>query len=215
MNPLFALLCACPPAAEPGDVDQLSCAEDFGQIQKIILQRRYSSGTTENEIAIASATLEATWVALQAAADSTKVVWSNTVGEPANTPGAALTFGSGNQVPNGIPVVTGREASPFTMLMYSHTQVIAAQMKAWQCEEASVFFINADGQIAGRIDDQDTPAQFSGFPIQLNSMFVGDKQFGGFGEPDRNALQFSLKPNWSDDFYIVTPVFDALAGIYG
>ena len=212
----YALLCACPRPTEPGDISQLTCIEDFGQIQKIILQRRYSSGTTENTIAFAADAVEllATWQALQQATDGTKVVWSNTLGEPTNTPGAPITFGSGNQVPNGVPIVTGRESTAFNALMYSHTQAIVKQMKEWQCEEAAVYFVNADGQIAGKADDLDSPSTLQGFPIQLQSFFVGDKQFGGFGEPDRNALQFSLKPNWSDDFYVVTPQFDALAGIY-
>lgn len=217
MISIFSLLCACPIATEPGDIAQLTCVEDFGQIQKAILQRTFSTGTTLNQIAIANAGLLATWQALQSASNSTKVVWTNSLGDPQSTPGAAITFGSGNQVPNGAPIVRGSEPTAMAFTMYSWTQAIVAQLKAWRCEEASVYFINQDGQIGGFIDSQSSPAQFRGIPIVRNTMHVGDKQFGGFGEPDRNAFQFSLKPNWSDNFYVVTPAanFDALAGIYG
>jgi len=216
MTPLFALLCACPPAAEPSDITQLTCPEDFGQIQKAILQRRYSTGTTHNEIAFAGVTLEATWQALVDASNSTKAQWTNRLGDVVLTPGAALEFGSGNQVPNGASINRGSDPTVATALLYSWTQVIIAQMKLWRCEEASIFLINQDGLIAGHIDDPASPAQFRGFPIMLNTMHVGDKQPGGHGEPDRNAWGFKLAPNWSDNWYVVTPAatFDALAGLY-
>lgn len=216
MFPMFALLCACPVSAEPSDVDQLSCLEDFGQIQKVILQRRFSTGTTLNQIAFAGVTLEATWQALVDATDSTKVVWSNELGDPQSTPGEPLLFGSGNQVPNGAPQVVGEGFSQMAFVMYSYTQAIVKQMKNWGCELASVFFVNSAGQIAGHIDDPAAPANFRGFPIQKKTMFVGSKKFGGYGNPDSNVFQFSLPPNWSDNFYVVTPeaTFDALEGIY-
>lgn len=214
MNPLFALLCACPPEAEPQGISQLTCPEDFGQIQKAILQRTYSDGTTYNEITPANAILAASWEALVDANDSTKAVFTNTLGDPQGTPGAPITFGSGNQVPNGAPVNRGTEPTAMSFVMYSHTQVIIKEMKGWKCETASVFFINQDGQIAGQIDDPANPAQFRGFPIIANTMHVGDKQFGGYAEPDRNAWHFSLQPNWSDNFFVITPQFDALAGLY-
>lgn len=216
MISLFALLCSCPPAAEPSDISQLTCPEDFGQIQKAILQRTYSTGTTLNTIPIASVTLEATWQALVDAADSTKAQWTPTLGEPVVTPGAPLEFGSGNQVPDGAAINRGSDPTVAAFTLYSWTQVIVAQLKTWKCEEASVFFINQDGQIAGLVDNTTTPTTFRGFPIINNTMHVGDKQPGGHGEPDRNAWNFKLRPNWSDNWYVVTPAstWSALNGLY-
>ena len=45
------------------------------------------------------------------------------------------------------------------------------------------------------------PTAYRGVPVQ--SFFVGDKDFGGLTDPDSNALSFSMKPNWSDDFVII------------
>lgn len=217
MISILSLLCACPLASEPGDIAQLTCVEDFGQIQKAILQRTYSTGTTLNVIDIADAPTLAAWQALQGATNGTKAVWTNALGDPQGTPGAAITFGSGNQVPNGAPIVRGSEPTAMSFVMYSWTQAIVAQLKAWKCEEASIFLVNQDGQIGCLADNLSSPSTVRGIPIIKNTMHVGDKQFGGHGEPDRNAFQFSLKPNWSDKFYVVTPDagFDPLAGIYG
>lgn len=212
----FALLCACPVAAEPGDVSKLTCIQNFGQLQKVIMQRTFSTGTTLNTIAIAAsaAELQATWDALQNATDSTKVVWSNTIGDPTNAPGEAIVFGSGNQVPDGNPIVLGTNSTSFTSALYSYTQDIVVQMKAWRCEEVSFFLVNSKGQIGGLTDDHGTPTTFRGIPLVSQSMFIGDKQLGGQAEPDRNAFNWSFKPNWSDMFHVITPQFDALAGLY-
>jgi hypothetical protein len=213
MNPLFALLCACPPAAEPGGISKLLCEGDFSQIQKVIFQRTYN-GTVLNTMTPANALLAATWQALVDATDSTKVTWSNTIGDPQNSPGAPISFGSGNQVPGGIPIVKGEEPSTFTSVMYSHTQDIIEEMKAWRCEEASIFLVNELGQIGGLVDNHATPTTFRGIPIVKNTMFVGTKTLGGFGAPDTNAFNWSFGPNWSDKFSIINPSnFDALAGL--
>jgi hypothetical protein len=43
-------------------------------------------------------------------------------------------------------------------------------------------------------------------PIPIRSLFVGDKTFGGLEAPDSNAIQWTFLPNYSDDFFIVTPL---------
>jgi len=78
-------------------------------------------------------------------------------------------------------------------------------MKELKCEEISVYFINENQQIAGLTDDLGTPSTVRGFEIEAGTFFVGDKVFGGYEEADNNPIQFSMKPNWSDTFYVITP----------
>ena len=39
--------------------------------------------------------------------------------------------------------------------------------------------------------------------IPVGKFFIGDKNLGGFEEPDSNAIEWSFFPNWSDDLDIV------------
>ena len=45
--------------------------------------------------------------------------------------------------------------------------------------------------------------------IAGESLFSGDKTLGGFDAPDSNAIQFSFRPNWSDDLKVIACEFDA------
>lgn len=208
------MLCNCPLGAEIADIPTDDCLERLGQIQKIIIQRTKSGGTV-NKIVIATTNpnLEATWTALLAASDSTKVQVSPYIADVSTEDGGPREFGSGNQVQGGIPLTLGRNPSPFTAMMYDIKQTIISAMKTYECEkELSIFFINEAGAIIGKTDTPATPDTFYGFPIR--SFFISDKMPGGYDEPDKNSLRFSFLPNWSDGLHIVTPSdFDALSDL--
>lgn len=208
------MLCACPPAAAITDISSDDCKENIGQVQKIVLQRR-KDGANLNWIPIATSdpALLATWTALKAAVDNTKVQTTPFIQNPTSETGEAIEFGGGNQTISGIPLVVGRNASTFEAQFYQVKQAIIKEIKAFECEkELSVFLINEDGQIIGLTDDTTTPTQFRGIPIR--SFFVSDKRLGGFEEPDSNTVSWGFEPNWSDDLYIVEPTdFDALTQI--
>lgn len=211
-------LITCPLPTEPSDIFIDACPEDFGQVQKVILQRTYSSGSTKNGFVIASANpnLKASWDTYLAASDSTKAVQTPFVSNPENEPGGPVTFGGGNQTRNGIELVVGREPSPFNAVFYQTNSRSIKNLKTYEQESAnaalSVYLVDQYGRIGGTYDDIVTAANFRGIPIY--SFFVGDKGFGGFEAPDFNNLQWMFPPNWSDDFAIVTPSdFDALTDL--
>lgn len=164
-------------------------------------------------IATTNPNLLATWTALKAAADSTKVQVTPYIQDVNNEPGEAREFGGGNQTLGGIPITMGRNPSTLEAAFFDLKQKIAGELKQYECEkELSVFFVNEHGQIIGKTDDPDSPTTFRGFP--LRSFFVSDKKLGGFDEPDRNNLKMSFLPNWSDNLHRVTPTdFDALTDI--
>lgn len=200
-----SLLCTCPLGAAITDISAQICPEDFGQIQRIIFQRLYSTGTTKNKFTIASTNpnVQATWTTVETAADGTKAQFSPLLDNPQMEAGGKREFGGGNETRNGIPYVLGSEPASFTSSIARASQNIISEMKELMCENIAVYFVNESGQIAGLADDNTNATEF--YPIPVQSLFVGDKVFGGYEGVDTNALELMLPANWSDQFYIVTP----------
>lgn len=196
----MGLNCGCPAGASLPSIETPQCKETLGQIQKLVFQRTYHSGVLNT---IADPKTKASWSSLLTAEDGTKVVVTPFVENPSNEPGAKRTFGSGNQVLGGIPRTIGAEPTTFTGVFYALPQSVIKAMKQLQCEEVSVMFIDEYGRIAMQADTPDSPTKYSGFPCF--GLFVGDKKFGGLESEDENAIEFGLKPNWSDNLVIVTP----------
>lgn len=193
-------VCTCPAGASIASVPNASCASDFGQIQKIIFQRVFSSGTTKNSMTQANAKLLATWAAFFAAADGTKMVITPYVEAPTSEGGDAITYGGGNDTVGGITKVIGRNATKMSFVLRQMVQTIPAALKKLMCEIVGVYFVNGDGQIMG-LGDSDTNLS----PLPIDGLFVGDLKLNGLANPDENALSFSLRPNWSDDVVVITP----------
>lgn len=194
--------CSCPAGTAIASVPNASCPQDFGQIQKIIFQRIFSSGTTKNSMTQASAKLLATWTALFSATNGTKAVITPYVEAPTADGGDAITFGGGNDTVGGVTKVIGRNPVNMTFALRQIEQGIAKALKKLMCEIVGVYLVNGDGQIMGIGDSASTPNLY---PIPINSLFVGDLRLNGLDTPDENALSFSFNPNWSDDAVVITP----------
>lgn len=200
----MAITCGCPLDAALGDITINECSEDFGQIQKGALQRNFLSTGVQNSIA--DPTLLASWTALLTAADSSKVVPTPYINEPETEPGAAKTYGGGdNTTLGGVSEVIGAETTKFTGKIVAKSQQTIADMKAMQCENVGIWLFDEFGQIGCIVDDVDTPTKYYPIPIAYKSLFVGDKSFGGFDNPDYNMLQWEWNANYSDKFVIVKP----------
>lgn len=193
--------CGCPAGAHLADLAIAECKESFGQIQKIIIQRKYQSAGLLNKIADADIKSKTAMTALAAAADGTKIIISPYIQNPTTTPGEARTFGGGNQTLGGIEIVIGREPTPFEGVIYQEKQSTIAAMKTYSCEEIGVYLIDENGNIGAIADNVTTPANY--LPILIRSFFVGDKKLGGYEEPDSNAIKWSFLPNWSDKLVII------------
>jgi len=177
----MALFCACPPATAITSPDLQNCYEKVGQIQRLLFQRKYSTGTTLNSFTIATANpnVLASWTPLLGASDGTKVIQTPYVQNVEMTVGEPVEFGGG--------------------------EVEIDNLKDLMCEGLSVYFINENNQIIGLADDNDSATTFRGFPVAEETLFIGDKMLGGRTQPDMNQLRFQLAANWSDNLYIVTP----------
>lgn len=195
----MGLNCGCPAGAHLADLEIADCKESMGQIQKVLFQRVYKSAGTLNSMT--APTQKATYTPLLSAADGTKMIVSPYIQNPTSEPGAARTFGGGNQTLGGIEITIGREPTTFTAIIYQESQKTIAQLKQYMCENVGVYLIDENGNIGCIVDDIDNPTSYR--PIPIGKLFVGDKKLGGFEEPDSNTIEWSFFPNWSDNFYII------------
>lgn len=197
----MGLNCGCPAGAHLADLKIAECKESFGQIQKVIIQRKHGSAGVLNAIPADEIVTKTAMAALASASDGTKIIISPFIQNPTTTPGAARTFGGGNQTLGGVEIVIGREPTTFEGVIYQEQQATIKTLKSYSCEEIGVYLIDENGNIGAIADDPEKPTEYS--PIPIRSFFVGDKTLGGFEEPDSNAISWSFLPNWSDDLVII------------
>ena len=172
-----------PLAVSIEDIPIGTCAENFGQVQKVLFQRMNTSGVRNKlNASTADPKLKATWTALLASATSTKAVQSPFIQAPAFEPGASRNFGGGNETLDGIEIIVGREATSFTGVIRSQPQKTIKALKTYECEESCVALINAQGQIGLLCDDPDNITEY--YLIPISSFFVSDKMVGGLENPD-------------------------------
>jgi hypothetical protein len=200
-------LCTCPAAAALTTIPSAGCPESFGQIQKIAFQRlRKADGTKNSFTSQNSILLKASWTALMAASDGTKIVLSPYVQAPTNEAGSPRTFGGGNETLGGVEMIIGREPTTFSAVIRSVQQSVIKAMKDLQCEAQAdnlgVFLIDENGAVEC-VKDESAANTF--YPIPIRSLFVGDKSHGGLEAPDSNAIQFAFLPNYSDNLSIQVP----------
>lgn len=195
----MGLNCGCPAGAHIADLYIADCKESLGQVQKVAFQRVYKTAGELN--AVEDATKKASFASLFSAADGTKITVSPYIQGPTTEPGAARTFGGGNQTLGGIEITIGREPTTFAGVIYQESQKTIKQLKQYMCENVGVWLIDENGNIGCLVDDHDNPTKF--MPIPIGKLFIGDKKLGGFEEPDSNSIEWSFFPNWSDNLHII------------
>lgn len=195
----MGLNCGCPVGAHIADLENNECRESLGQIQKVAFQRVYQSAGVMN--AVTDPTKKASFTSLFSAKDGTKMVVSPYIENPTTEPGAARTFGGGNQTLGGVERIIGREPTTFSGIIYEESQSNVAKMKELQCENVGVWLVDENGNIGCLVDNHKNPTKY--MPIPIGKLFIGDKKLGGFEEPDSNTVEWSFFPNWSDKLYII------------
>ena len=167
-----------------------ACPEDVGQIQKLIFWRRGQSIAS-----LATALLEATWTALEVAADDTKAVMSPFVANVELPMSDPREFGGGNETQWGSPKRKGSASPVFSARMYQEDQDVITSLKQLACEPLDVLFINESNQLI--YNEGAVGAIVGGFEVIHSSFFISDKGVGGQDDADYNVITFNLKPNWS------------------
>lgn len=208
----MSLICQCPAASAISTIPAVTCPENFGQIQKVAFQRLRKADGTRNAMVgsgtpvAASIPLKATWTALLAAADGSKVVVSPYINAPADSGGDARMTSGGNDDLGGIPQVLGGNPVQFEGQLRGVPQSVIATMKELMCEAAAgnlgVFLFDENGKIEA-IQDKTTPTTY--YPIPIRALFIGSKIHGNFDAKDSNVIQWQYPDNYSDNLAIVTP----------
>ena len=203
----MSLICQCPAAAAITTIPAVTCPENFGQIQKVAFQRlKKADGTKNSFTSSASILLKASWTALMAAADGSKVVISPYINAPADSGGDARRTSGGNDDLGGISEVLGGNPVQFDGSLRGVPQSVIKVIKELMCEanagNLGVFLFDENGKIEA-IQDQTTATTF--YPIPIRSLFVGSKIHGNFDAKDSNAISWMYPDNYSDNLAIVTP----------
>lgn len=196
----MGLNCGCPAGRHLNDLVIDECKESFGQIQKVLFMRIYSSSGVKNTVTAENMKAKAKMTPLFTAADGTKIVISPYIQNPTTEPGDARTFGGGNQTLGGIEIVIGREPTTFSGVIYQEAQSVIKTLKSYSCEKIGVMLIDENGNI-GAIDANGTGKSYE--PIPVDKFFVSDKNLGGYEEPDSNTISWSFFPNWSDNLVLI------------
>ena len=207
-------LCACPAATALTTIPAATCAESFGQIQKVAFMRLKKADGTVNTFVDGSGTgidKKAAWTAKMALTDGGKAVISPYIQAPTQDGGDARTFGGGNETLGGVEIVIGRNPMNFSGVMRGVPQSIIKVMKELQCEaqgdNLGVILFDENGNIEAIKESVtvESTTTVSYKPIPIRSLFIGDKVHGGLEAPDNNAISWKFLPNYSDDLAIVQP----------
>lgn len=199
-------ICQCPAAAAITTIPVVNCPENFGQIQKVAFQRlRKADGTKNSFTSTAAITALASWAALLAATDGSKIVVSPYINAPADSGGEARRSSGGNDDLGGMSEVLGGEPVQFDGSLRAIPQAVIKVMKELECEanvgNLGVFLFDENGKIEA-IQDQETATTY--YPIPIRSLFIGSKIHGNFDAKDSNAISWMYPDNYSDDLVIVT-----------
>lgn len=208
----MSLTCQCPAATAITTIPNVVCPENFGQIQKVAFQRLRKADGTKNamvgtgEPLAPTIPLKATWTALMAAADGSKVVISPYINAPADSGGDARRSSGGNDDLGGIAEVLGGNPVQFDGVLRSVPQSVIKTMKELMCEanagNLGVFLFDENGKIQA-LKDPTTPTTF--YPIPIRSLFIGSLIHGNFDAKDSNSISWMYPDNYSDNLAIVTP----------
>lgn len=207
----MSLICQCPAAAAISTIPAVTCPENFGQIQKVAFQRlRQADGTVNKFTTAASILLKASWTALLAAANGSKIVVSPYINSPADSGGDARMTSGGNDDLGGIPQVLGGNPVQFDGSLRSIPQSVIKTMKELQCEAAAgnlgVFLFDENGKIECLQETiPGTTPTVNYLPIPIRALFIGSKIHGNFDAKDSNAISWQYPDNYSDDLAIVVP----------
>lgn len=203
----MSLVCQCPAASALTTIPNVSCPENFGQIQKVAFQRLNKADGTRNSFTTTAAiTLKSSWTALLSAADGSKVVVSPYINAPADSGGDARMTSGGNDDLGGVAQVLGGNPVQFDGQLRSVPQSVIKAMKELQCEanagNLGVYLFDENGKIEA-IQDETTPTTY--YPIPIRALFIGSKIHGNYDAKDMNAISWQYPDNYSDNLTIVTP----------
>lgn len=200
MEPLFV----CPPPESLTAIPTQACPERFDQIVRFGFQRKQATPSFTPTTIL----LEATWTALMAETDDTKLVLSPLIPNVVIPPGEVLKEGGNdNTTINGIPKLAGRGFAAVTAQLQDVEMAVRAALRALASESALqpgftnlwMYMFNRYGQIIAALESTTNPG------IDVYNVMVGDTGTEGLNKSNVNNLSFDLAPGWSDNVVLYKP----------
>lgn len=201
----------CPLPGEIPSPTLSNCPFKLDQIVRLGFQQRVAASTFANTTALQTL---ATWQALQAATDDTKIVMSPLFAGFTIPQSEALTSGGNdNSTVHGIRRYHG-EGSVTPVGQFSNLQpatkadLMALTQFSLQnpvgLTSLTVYFVNKDGyiyywEVGGSI-----------FGARVFNFRIGSRGSEGLNSDDINAFGFDLEPNWDNYLKVIKPNFDPL-----
>lgn len=172
-------------------------------------QRKQASTSAPFNTVDGLITLLASWTALKAASDSTKIVVTPVLDSlviPMSE--AAEEGGNDNTTPNGIPIYLGENPVNVTGLFRNLPKTTIADLRKLTCEsfngaggpQLSVFLFTRYGKIihAGA-------SAGDSFGIDMYNFRLSTPGSEGYNADNKSMMGFYLPSDWDEDFVISTP----------
>lgn len=209
------ITCQCPVSDPLTTISPVTCAERFGQTQKVIFQRLINRSSSDDDKRNGEEDSRAKdvdiWVTKKSVSDDTKIVVTPFIENPTPDGGDAKTVGGGNESLNGAETVIGSNPVGMTFDMNNMPQSTIEEMEPLMCEalghNLGVYLVNENGQLRG-IKESVTSGGTTTVtwrPIPIQTLFVGEWQPGGLDANDKNVLSFKFVPGYLKKTAILTP----------
>lgn len=187
----------CPEPDAIPDIADVTCPEDLGQVVRLIIARR----GTQLAATVAAAKLLATYTALVAETDETKIVFTPKLLEAVVIPpGEPITQGGDdNSTALGRQIVVGASTIITEGMIRAVNSAVIASMRALRCFDLGFAFINEFGEIAGQMNGLTVEV------IPVHAFFIGDKGNAGKNTQDQAKIRWGMDAGWRDKLVLVKP----------
>lgn len=204
--------CNCPDDGILKDIPTQDCPFDLKQIQRIafatqgkVIWDSATGGGLGDGVPLTTAQLDtkADWEVRRTATDNTKIILTPLIGgDPIIEAGEPITEGGGdNSTLNGVTETTGTNPSSFSCVFKSISPEIEKALKEVACKSVEVYFFVEGGKIVA--EQVEGTKNVKGINVQ--ALFVSDRNNAGYGTKDTNTLSFELASGWSENIVMVKP----------
>ena len=218
--------CRCPLPDFP-QIEDCSCMESFGQIQKLIFVDLRdpevigweSRVLTSNPIAGSCAQhLGVDSISMPSFTGEYGILRTPFVGSPTQEPSEARVYGeNSNDTPGGIGMYLGQSPTLMTFRGNGWPASMLAELKKLACiAEAGllgVYFVNGNGDLEGLLSMTPAGEEIDGDPasedvywldpIPVRMLRLSDKIHGNYDEPDHCELGLTFSPDWTDNLFTI------------
>lgn len=210
----MAILCDCPLTGAINGLLDENCRKSIGQWRKLIIQRTADDAGVDNVITVATTDPAdvATWTALAAAVDESKVVFSPKIYEFTPAQHETQEYAGGDASPDGETIPLRELAADQTYKYIGTSAALERALKelnCWNTVGLSIFIVGDGNRIWGYSNDDGVT--FKG--IRVNKHYVGAKMPAVNSTIDSNPVTIGLPSDWGEYLYPIDTNFDPMKNL--